>query len=399
MTTPLAYWPLIHQVHHARWRSGSILQLARVEGDVTPAEVEAALVILRARHPRLRVRFEEGALRLVEADALPLEWLDRPARMPTDAEAALAAPFDERLWRLRVFAAPGGVTLMLTIHHALADAKATALFIHELLRCLAGDPPQGDFELKPIRYRRLEGAAPAALVTEGLPPSPWPFDAYAPLEARQPQIFTGDLVEVDQLVALARARGLRFNALLSAAFLAACGRRTALETAVDLRGQLAEGSAATMACLMMMLTTRPSPCGDLWIAAARCQAALESAWAQRGRRGFTPRRVDRGLLESMIEANLSGAEAEGRFAGAPSLSNLGRVDLPEHYGALRLVDLRFTTAQIAAYFPLFLSVTTLHGRARFMLSAPSPLIEPSHAARILADLLQRLRRLAATAAP
>src|SRR4029077_11169862 len=123
---------------------------AQITGETTPASWRTALDAVQRRHPLLGVCIDaddSGApyfrllpelripLRIVPGDALQ-GWED-------EMETELSTPFpveDALLARAILLHEAHRPTILLTVHHSIADGLSVALIVRDILKALSGKP-------------------------------------------------------------------------------------------------------------------------------------------------------------------------------------------------------------------------------------------------------------------
>ena len=121
--------------------------VGEIGGAINPAKLRAGLEQVRGRHPALRVGIAD------DAEAGPSFYAtDNPIEVHTApvgadwrrvVESELNRPFDTipgPLMRATALWESDGVSLVLTFHHAIADALSGARILGDLMRALAGEP-------------------------------------------------------------------------------------------------------------------------------------------------------------------------------------------------------------------------------------------------------------------
>jgi hypothetical protein len=123
---------------------------AQISGDTTTASWRAALDAVQRRHPLLGVCIDaddSGApyFRLLPALRIPLQIVpgDAPQIWEDEMETELSTPFpvkDALLVRAVLLHEAHRATILLTVHHSVADGLSVALIIRDLLEALSGKP-------------------------------------------------------------------------------------------------------------------------------------------------------------------------------------------------------------------------------------------------------------------
>lgn len=128
---------------------GHFCLVADVEGTINPAGLGVALEQVRRRYPALRVCIVDdaktGPVFYETENAIELSTV--PVKMHTDwrsvVESELKRPFDAvpgPLMRVTSLRTSEGASIILTFHHAIADALSGIRVLNDLMRALAGEP-------------------------------------------------------------------------------------------------------------------------------------------------------------------------------------------------------------------------------------------------------------------
>lgn len=376
--------------------AGSInfTMLARVAGELSEAALVDALAAVQARHPLLRVRIEaaDDGLVFAEGDVprLPLT-IERSAWFEVAARE-INLPIDWRsgpLARVTAIAEDQGFRLLVTMHHAAADATSGTRFVRDLLEAyeavLAGRDPalavlpvpqaQDDRIPDPPRGLRLAWRAGgllsrqlAAKVAGVVRPA---------LDEPDAAVQTAVLFELldasltHALAERARSEGTTVHGALGAAMLLAMaedldgGGTMGCLSALDVRGELSEPETDAIGLFVMGLTTRHRVrSGDaLWDLARDLKTKLTTQLARGDH--FTTAALTR-LAPKGEPPDVVARRVVSMVGATVAVTNLGRLDLPTRYGPLELRELSFCAAGNA--FPgsaAGLMVTTFAGRLSF----------------------------------
>ena len=420
---PLGHWPTVQAVYHARYAgSGTMVMAARVAGPLAPDRLRQALADLVARHSLLGATLVQGERELGWQEASPKQERDGTCRVLADPVGSWPEIADQEtadppaatgpLWRLTLApaAVPGEQELILTTHHSLLDGRAGVQLLWDLLTAGTGEPG--------LVHRLARWPLPAPLESRlpapppGAPAGDRPASGAAPTWPLEGDVTTPRscrLTEVPLapgLVPALRLRARLAGATVQGALLAAVRRVAGLElgdappalsTAVDLRGEaVPRVDLAELGCFMTMVpTNHPLPvASSFWEEAGRCTRALGAQLQARRSRGWHPRRSPPALLDRLTAEKIAQAHGLGRFAEGPALSNLGVVSPPALPPGVRVKALRFTSAQTAGLYPLFLTFASLGAEASCCLSTTEPLLSRARAARLARDLSQELTEAA-----
>jgi NRPS condensation-like uncharacterized protein len=367
----------------------------RVRGPITQEQLEHALAGLGKRHPLLAVKAvpgpAEGQDFLTDEDVppIPLQIVDRVSDDDWVREAQrdiqipskyLTEPMIRCIW-----VRGGDVSdLILICDHMMADGRSAIFALRDLVALLA-DP---SLEMEPLLVGPLNEFIPQdvadRLVAMGSEPEPENQPAaeaqtgeeddgegYTQDHARPVHIETFDLdaAETSALIARCKAERVTVQSALCAAFLTPYAEREPdkpmrhAEIPVDLRPRLARpvgdsyGNMIALAIIEVDCTSGR----NLWDVARDASVALASMnW------------------DELFATPLVMLALIGHIPNRPwiidydvSISNLGRIDIPERYGELRLTSI---------YAPIFpatgpkhriLGVSTFAGQIRFTFSSRS----------------------------
>jgi hypothetical protein len=147
--------------------------VAEIEGAIGPVKLHAALEQVRRRYPALRVCIiddAEGGPAFYRTDN-PIEVYTAPvgadAQWRLVVEGELNRPFDTvpgPLMRATVLWASDGASIVLSFHHAIADARSGIRIIDDLMRALAGEHLDALPPLPPVE-ETIAGFSSSPVVT------------------------------------------------------------------------------------------------------------------------------------------------------------------------------------------------------------------------------------------
>jgi len=418
-TAHLGFWSTINTIYHDRYRcSGMVVQIAAIEGPLTPGLLRRALFLLQQRHPLLQATIEDdnryyrftrdtyaGKTHEEMLSAIPLRLVRRDSadRWRDVAEKELCRDFDKTcpcLWRVVLLSPEGSGArheLIMVFHHAVADALCGAHCLREILdlcsRCIDGHGPLRNsvpLPLLPAVEKMIpkHGAPPHQRSPEAASkpgPSPWRFEQYASLSQRTARLLYREIGPdvMARLKKRAEKEQATINSALTAALLLSTVQTkegpctVGFSTAVDLRRYCEPAIAHEhFGCHIMVLQTAPlvDPDGTLWELSRQCGSELAHETALKQRQGFLPKMFTKAFLTTAMTSNLSRADKEHHFPGGPALSNLGALDVPAAYGPFRLEGIYFTTCQLSGLYMLFVSVINFNGKLFCCFSFAEPLI-------------------------
>jgi hypothetical protein len=369
---------------------------ARIHGPLELGQLEAALAGLGRRHPLLAVRAaarEDGTPYFTDKGvrATPLrvverlgddDWVGEMERDIQQPTAYLEGPLIRCVW-LR---GQNVSDVVLVCDHLAADGRAAIFALRDLLALLAApsdavetidSPPLYELVPPDVARQIIEDAAAAGYPTQEEIDEARSQDA-SDSESAEPeytlpaepvciQPFFLDAEETSALVRRCRAEEVTVQAALCAAFLTPFAegqpdrpvRRA--EIPVDLRPRLSRpvGDAYGNMIGLTLIDVDCTPGLDLWATARNAAAALA------GMR-------DRDLFATPLVV----IPLAGRYPNRPwmidydlSISNLGRVEIPEVYGELRLESIYGPVFPATGPEHLILGISTFAGQMRCTFSS------------------------------
>jgi hypothetical protein len=350
---------------------------ARLRGRIRLDELKDALERLGKRHPMLASRVvagEEGVAYLIDQGVppIPVKTVDRSSEdawVPV-LEDEVAIPFDYCTgppFRLIWLPGEGVFDLILICDHLAADGRAGIYALRDLLSLLADPaldlepiPPALMADLVPPLVAEKIKAMVAADPAAGRPRTNGWHDS--PTDPKQVLPFTMTEAETVALLQRCRAEKTTVQAALCAAFLKPFAEQQPaspvrkVEIPVDIRTHLSPpvGESYGNFISLVVLDLDCSPEYNLWDIARNARAGFSQAM-QDGRFFFTPT-----VIIALTGKLLSGMDFGIGFD--LSISNLGRVDIPVHYGALTLEALYAPIFNVSKSDHRVLGVATFNGR-------------------------------------
>src|SRR5258707_10532189 len=163
---------------------------AQIKGETTTASWRTALDAVQRRHPLLGVCIDaddSGApfFRLLPELRIPLRIVPEDALQgwEDEMETELSTPFpveDALLVRAVLLHKAHRATILLTVHHSIADGLSVALIVRDILEALSGKP----LEALPVRQPQEELCPPPTIQSTELgseePEAPGPRSAPGP---------------------------------------------------------------------------------------------------------------------------------------------------------------------------------------------------------------------------
>lgn len=361
---------------------------ARVRGPLTSEGLKNALVRLCQRHPLLAVRAvagKDGAAYFTTEGVppIPLQIIERATEEDwvRQVEREIAQPADYRAgppFRCVWLRGQPVSDLLLVCDHITADGHAGIYALRDLLTMLADsnrmlEPlvPASMTELIPPpmmeKIAALTSPAPGAAPR---PPAEYHLPA-PPVEILRVMPFALDEAETAALVSRCRAEGVTVQSALCAAFTLPFAERhpdapvRKVESPVDIRGRLTQ------------------PLGEVY--GNYISLAVTNLNCAAGRNPWDIAREARHALAAITEEQLFTAPvvvmavAEQPLSIPPvdishdlSISNLGRLDIPAHYGPFYLESIYGPTLNVSWPGHRILGVNTFSGRMRCTFTSRDP---------------------------
>jgi hypothetical protein len=378
-----------------RWATRHFVTAAEIIGAVDADSLSAALSAAQRRHPALSVAIRTNAEGLAAfvtdvSSPIPLQVLERgdDAGLLVTIADELARPIESEhapLLRAILLRGQGASTLLLSVHHALADGLSVAALVRELVSTLAGVPAGPPLPARPSVEALL-----------GLPAEPTKSSSDDPPNARDPRPGRSLAVawlEAEELAALksrcAAERTTVHGALCAAFALSAASLRSTTDAPlrclcpVSVRRRCPEIVDDFGVFMVVEKTLHPSANAPFWKMARTAREQLDQASDPEfalGRSAFqrallarrrTPRRLAESL-HALVDYQLV-------------LSNLGVIAPPVCPSSHRLKSLQlFLNSEVEPS----IGVATVGGRMALTLSCYDPIPE------LLDRALGRLRRAA-----
>lgn len=379
----------------------------RLSGRLTSTRLHSAVRTLQARHALLRCCIEDEGTELVFSpdrplDTPPLTIVDTAECPPLDRllEQELADTLDAAvgLWRLTLYSAypTQEHCLLLTCHHAIADAVTLPQLLGELLilcastsEALQVSAEQGlPLPLEAYQLCTTHRQRPA------MPPAP-PHQQQAALGDRRTRVIRCIFPEpvLTQLLSSARHAQLSLNSLLAAALLQSAsrvglGERINLASAVNLRQRVNRpipdqqlGCYIGVACTELCVDDRP-----LLELAASYQAQLRQQLPDQicHQPGDIPLSTRRTQIQQ-----LAGTTS---FSQGIALTNHGVIELPKP-AELTLLDYANVAARCAGNFAVAVHATTFQNSLSLCFTFVEPLTSTARIEQLRQHLCTALMSL------
>jgi hypothetical protein len=323
--------------------------VAKLQGQLSVDRLSTVLRQVQQRHPLLRVRIATdpfGLPKFVETDAeIPLRSIARTDdwQWETELEVELARSVD---WQvaplLRVVLLQSGdeSDLMIICHHAIADGRSGIYLMRDILQGLCGQTFERSELADAISIESaLPGIAPSPAAT------PKPKD-YLPHLSRPPRPHIRSIVLspelTQQTIERSRAEGTTVHGAIGAAFLLALTRQDVNSDAircmhpVNVRSQLSLPRPEGVGLYICLCMTSHSLQADVafWDLARAVKFQLSQI-------DIAQHLVEEGQLRQSAMANLTDPtdffkETQAQSPCQMNVTNLGRLDLAQQYGNIRI---------------------------------------------------------------
>ena len=389
-----------------------------VQGDLTLAQLEAALRAVRKRHPLLTVAIRpdqdgwpwyvsEGVpeipVRVVEGTD-PDVW-----RQETEDELARSIDWETGPLARFVWVRGNGRSVLIAVaHHVASDGLSVAYLIRDVMTQLGGAAADveplpalaGPEDLVPPAVSnnllvRLVTACLAVLFKLQMRFKKSVFDADRPKDAYR--LLPWVLTEAQTRVLVDRCREAQTTVhaaictafLLSYADLRGGPRVRRIQSPVSLRQHLVGPVEEAVGLLITIAETRAdcAPGRDFWEIARDVKTGFTrgSAGSRLFLRILTMKRVLRNLAEADIINNWSDCEVEYDL----SVSNLGRLEIPVRCGPYQIEVIHGPLVNGTRHEQV-LGVTTIAGRMSMTFVYRSPTMHATVAEQIVDGAMQRL---------
>lgn len=339
---------------HSFWLYNQFLPMdfatvAKLQGQFSVDRLSTVLGQVQQHHPLLRVRIATDAIGLpkfVETDdKIPLRSIARTddGQWQTELEAELARSLDwEVAPLLRVVLLQSGAQseLMIIFHHAIADGVSGIHLMRDIIQGLEGKT----FERSELSDAvSLESALPG--IAPSLEATPKPED-YVPPLSRRPRphirsvVLSPELTQ--QLLQRSRAEGTTVHGAIGAAFLLALAQQDANSDAmrclhpVNVRSQLSLPMPEGVGLYISLAMTSHFLQADaaFWDVARSVKAQLSQI-------DIAQQLIEESQVRQPAIANLTDTTAfaeagRSQYSGQLNVTNLGRIDLAQQYGNIRI---------------------------------------------------------------
>ncbi|WP_416398756.1 condensation domain-containing protein [Allohahella sp. A8] len=408
--------------------SNNFVMVVQIDGAVELRRLYTALEGIVLTFPVLRARVELASapprLAFSRVPRVPLTVVPGCADgdWPRLAEHELnnRIPADaELLWRATLLQDELRSVLLLTFNHAISDGHSAYVVVRELLQCYADASAAGPIMAPPAAYddllppgqgwRMLTRCLPNFL-TKVLNPAPRAAAAPANVRAQandtvHSRFFNLLLDAPTSAGVLARSKreGVSMHALMSSALLLAsydalggAGEKDiVISAALNVRPRLRRPSLRDVGYFATGIECRYSLTGheDVWQLAKRVSADVDAqftseniAFSLQLRRLILALKKEPGSLRDALSR---------RSQSSVHLTNLGRPELPQHYGSLTLracfpiPSVHFLNKPVLCLATVFFA-----GQLRLIFSYADPLTDPAYIDSVINQFRKRLCEVA-----
>ena len=383
-------------VEHSYWLYNQFYPMdfatvAKLQGQFSFDRLSTVLRQVQQRHPLLRVRIAPDAIgqpKFVEADdEIPLRLVARTddRHWQAELEVELAHSLD---WQvaplLRVVLLQSGAEseLMIICHHAISDGLSGIYLMRNVLQGLGGKI-----------FERSEFSATLSLESAipGIAPSPEatakPTD-YIPTLSRRPRphirtvVLSPELTQ--QLIQRSRAEHTTVHGAISAAFLLALAQQDVKPSdvmrclhPVNVRSQLSLPMPDGVGLYICFCMTAHSLQADsaFWDVARSVKSQLSQI--DIAQQLVEERQLRQPAMANLTDATAFAEEVQSQYPCQLSVTNLGRIDMAQQYGNIRIEALH-APAVMPSVVGRIVGVATLGDRLALTISS-TPLIDVDRA--------------------
>ncbi|GAP94275.1 condensation domain-containing protein [Leptolyngbya sp. NIES-2104] len=370
------YW-LYNQFHPLDFAT-----VARLEEQLSVDQLRVALRQVQQRHPLLRVRIETDAMgypRFVETDAeIPIRQVAKAEDQQWQQEVAdeLSRSLDWQIAPLiRVVLLQSEIEsdLILVCHHAIADGLSAVYLIQDIIQGMSG---------KQFKRSDLSAAASLESALPGSEPYPdkipKPID-YVPPQAHcsrphiRPVVLSTNLTQ--QLIQRSRAEQTTVHGAISAAFLLALapqvGNPIRCLHPVNVRSHLSLPMSDGVGLYFCFCVTSHSlqAGSEFWEIARSVKSQLSQI--DIAQQLTEERQLRQPMISHLTDAAAFMADMQSQYPSHLTVTNLGRVDIAQQYGNIRIAALYAPVAMPGVDEGLTLGVATLGNRLALTLVSNS----------------------------
>jgi NRPS condensation-like uncharacterized protein len=356
--------------------------VAKLEGQFSVDQLRTALRQVQQRHPLLRVRIETDAMgspKFVETDAeIPIRPVARAEDQQWQQEAAgeLSRSLDWQtapLIRVVLLQSETESDLILVCHHTIADGLSAVYLMRDIIQGLAGE-----------RFERSELSTVVSLES-ALPGSePYPDKTlkptdYVPPQSRcspphiRPVVLSTELTQ--QLIQRSRTEQTTVHGAISAALLLALapqfGNSIGCLHPVNVRSHLSLPMPDGVGLYVSFCTTAHSlqAGSEFWDVARSVKSQLSQI--DIAQQLIEERQRRQPMVSHLTDAAAFIAALQSQYPYRLTVTNLGRVDMAQQYGNIRIAALYAPVAMSGMDEGLTVGVATLGDRLALTLVSTS----------------------------
>jgi NRPS condensation-like uncharacterized protein len=420
----LGFWEtgaaLLHDQAHG---AGTIFSSTTIQGKIDPALLQEALLLMFQRHPLLRAtlaRETSGFFFVLNGDfaSIPIRSIPREGEehwlLVGEQELLHRFPTQKYLWRATLLFSDERNELILSFHHSIIDGFSCVHFINELLRLYAELDLQTFVKIEPLpllapveqllAFHSTKGVLTqevASLNQSNL--TSLDYQTFVPFEQRmtKSQIATLSPKTLLQIKQSCRERGVNVNSLLYATLLLSQRKelgatlRTIVSTPVNLRHfckpQVTDEPLGVFLSYIRDFSDPVEEKTSVWQLATSYEKRLKTSIPKLA---FLPPDFQ---IEDLAELSpifdVAALQEKKAFLSACCVTNKGRFDFPDLYGALKLEAFFVTSSRQAGHTKINLSVTSVLDRMFLCFSYCHPLVEEKHVQAVASACLTLLETL------
>ncbi len=363
---------------------------ARVRGSFSFEELQAALEQLRRAHPMLAVRMDPGqdgdspCFTTDGVPPIPIRVVERRTDQDwaREVEREIAIPSNYRtgpLYRCVWLRGQDVSDLVLVSDHIAADGLAGIYALRDLLRLLAdpdlsleaGSPDRLVDVVPPAMRRMINQKVSTPAADPASPPTDWAPPDIGSIPPLQVIPIEFSRAETAGLVDRCRQEGVTVQAALCTAFAGPYAEKEPgrpvrnVETPYNLRGRLLRPVEDVYGVFISLVysTVDCTPGRDRWEVSRQVSQSLVNVTEEQL---FSIPIVMLQVAEQPLSMPVVSFDYD------LSISNLGRVSLPNQYGNLTLESIYAPTMNVDVPHHRILGVTTFDGRMRCTFTSRDP---------------------------
>lgn len=376
-----------------------------IEGATSEKEWRLGLDKLQMRHPIFAMAIRQdkhGDLHFVRVDDAPIPLAivaaEGDKRWETIAEREMATPFDvgdAPLVRATVMLRHDGATIVLAVHHAIADGISVSHALRDLIQIMGGE----ELHTSPLLPALETLVAGRSDSDDDLGDAPSlgllaPRVAAVKDDRPVPSLisFKFDAEQSLRIAEAARENGTTVQAALSAATALSYAEKNGLLhdeivrilTPVNLRRMIGLDERPLLAISIGILNVRNKSKSDFWPLARELKAELGEI--------LTPKSLaeSAAAVAQLAAEGMDGSTVErfmfDRFVSNATVSNLGVLPFEKHYGHIRLTAVWGPSVLTGSPEEQVIGVSTFDGRLHLLHTSLHPQVDLLQG---VADVLRR----------